>query len=170
MASSTALPFELTRTESEVGAVEIRSTTERIHGLLRLDGDRLVVQWRIARSTELVGWQVRTDRELEPVREVVLPLHALAGAEVRTGGWRRRTQFVLTAADLRAFEEIAGAAGLKLDHPATLVLNIPRRERLPAREFAADLNLALAERALKRAEATDLPLRGSVSPVPERVE
>lgn len=155
MPSSSALPFQLHRTHEVYGAREISSTRERIHGLLRLDGDRLVVQWRVDRQTERYGAEIRTDLELDPVREVILPLGALAGAEVRAGGWRRLrgAQVVLTASDLRAFEEIAGAAGLRLDHPATLVLGIRRSERLAAREFAADLNLALAERALRRAES-----------------
>lgn len=163
---SAALPFYLRRSHDVVGSVEITSTTERIHGLLKLEDERLVVQWRLARETERYGTEIRTDHELEPVREIVLPLAALAGAEVRADGWRRLLgpQVVLTAADLRAFESIAGAAGLRMSHPATLVLRVKRSECLAAREFAAELNLALAETALQRAEAPDaLP-----APTPER--
>lgn len=61
-----------------------------------------------------------------------------------------RTEIVLTATDLRAFEEITGQAGLKLEHPATLSLPIDRRHELAALEFAADLDLLLAEREQQR--------------------
>src|SRR5687768_17483994 len=118
MAHSAALPFVLRRSHDVVGW-EIVSTRETVHGLLRLEGDRVFIQWRVARSTDHVGMSIRTDHEVEPVREVVIPLGAVAGASVR---WRWRwppgPYVILTAADLRAFEEIAGAAGLSLDHPA----------------------------------------------------
>lgn len=141
-----ALPFFLRRKHDVVGAMEITSTTERIHGLLRLEPERLVVQWRVARATERVGMEIRTDREVEPVREVVLALAVLGAAAARTSGvrWLLGPQVVLTAADLRAFEAIAGEAGLKLDHPATLALRVERSDRLLVEEFVAELNLALA--------------------------
>jgi hypothetical protein len=112
------------------------------------------VQWRLDRKTERYGWEIRTETELEPVREVVLPLGAIAGAAVRAGAWHRvmGPSVVLTARDLRAFEEIAGSAGLRLDHPATLRLNIPRNQIQTAREFVADLNLALAQQDLRLIE------------------
>ena len=105
MAHSAALPFVLHRSHDVVGGREITSTHETVHGLIRLDGDRVHVQWRVARSTDRVGKEIRTDREVEPVREAVIPLSAVAGATVR---WRWRwppgPYLVLTAADLRAFE------------------------------------------------------------------
>jgi hypothetical protein len=138
--------------------LEITSTHETIHGLLRLDGDRLHIQWRIARSTDHVGMEIRTDKQVEPVREVVLPLSAVAGAAVR---WRWRwppgPYLVLTAADLRAFEEVAGVAGLSLDHPAELELRLRGEDRAAGSEFVGELELALAERALAAAEGKPLP-------------
>ena len=62
---------------------------------------------------------------------------------------------VLTAADLRAFEEVAGAAGLSLDHPAELALRLRGADLELGREFAGELELALAERALAAAEAKE---------------
>jgi hypothetical protein len=152
MAATPALPFYLRRKQDVIAAHEVTSTTERIHGLLRLEGGRVVVQWRLSRQTEWVGAQIRTDQEYDPVREVVLPLDALAGAVVRASGWRRIVgpQVVLTAADLRTFEELGGAAGLRQQHPATLQLRIARSDVLLAQEFASELNLALAEAALSR--------------------
>ena len=157
MPHSAALPFVLRRSSDVVGGMEITSTRETIHGLLRLDGDRLHIQWRVARSTDHVGMEIRTDKQVEPVREVVLPLSALAGAAVR---WRWRwppgPYLVLTAADLRAFEEVAGVAGLSLDHPAELELRLRGEDRAAGSEFVGELELALAERALAAAEGKPL--------------
>jgi hypothetical protein len=60
--------------------------------------------------------------------------------------WWDGDRLVLTAADLRAFEVVSGEAGLRLGHPAELVVKLRRRDRLAAEEFAAELALALAER------------------------
>jgi hypothetical protein len=151
MPHSAALPFVMRRSHDVVGR-EITSTTETIHGLVRLDGDALHIQWRVARSTDHVGRkEIRTDREVDPVREVTVPLSAVAGATIR----RRRllgARLVLTATDLRAFEEVAGAAGLSLDHPAELALDLRREDRELGNEFLGELELALAERALAAAE------------------
>ena len=153
MPHSAALPFVLHRSHDQVGIKEITSTHETVHGLLRLEGDRVYVQWRVARSTDRVGMEIRTDREVEPVREVVLPLSAIAGATVRwRWKWPPGPYLVLTAADLRAFEEVAGAAGLSLDHPAELALRLRRADRDAGTAFAGDLELAVAERALAAAE------------------
>jgi hypothetical protein len=161
-----ALPFTLRRSEEVLGVTSLVTTTETVHGLLRLDGDRVVIQWRSARKTEHLGaLEMRTDRELEDVREVVVPLSALAGASRRRSFWSslRSPRFVLTAADLRAFEEVAGEDGLALDHPAELVVRIRRADTLPADEFAAELALALAERQL---DAGD-PGPGGLGAAPE---
>lgn len=171
-----AVPFLLVRSHDVIGR-EITSTSETIHGLLRLDGTRLVVQWRLERTTERIGSEIRSDREVEPVREVVLPLESVAGAELRTSiwPWIRRARLVLTAADLRAFEPIAGAAGLEVDHPAELVLFVRRADLAIAAEFVGELELAIAERALVLAEgdaSSALPgaTAGSLPPRHETTE
>lgn len=154
-----ALPFTLNRKDQVVGTVprpanrprEVISTTERVHGLLLLDSEHLLIQWRVSRATQRVGQEIRTDREMEPVREVTIPLAALAGAKVETRLWRR--YLVLTGADLRAFEEVAGNAGIGLPHPAELLVKVRHRDTGAAREFAGELELALADRALRAAEA-----------------
>ncbi len=154
MPHAAALPFTFRRGDDVVGLAEITSTTEVVHGLLRLEGDRLFVQWRRSRTTERVGMQIRTDRELEPVRELSVPLAALAGARVRWS-WRRwppGVHLVLTAGDLRAFEEVAGEGGLRLDHPAQLAIRVPFAQRMAAQDFASHLELALADHALRDAE------------------
>jgi hypothetical protein len=155
MTQPSALPFTLRRSDTSYGKEgEFVTTTEHVVGLLRLDTDRLVVQWRRSRSTQLVGMEMRTDRDVEQVREVVIPLAALAGAAVRWIWWRwpPGLHLVLTGADLVAFEEIAGESGLRLDHPAELVLRIRRTDGHAARMFAGELELAVADLALRDAE------------------
>lgn len=146
-----ALPFTLRRSRDEFTASTVTSTTETVHGLLRLDAERLVIQWRLARQTDRIGAaSMKSEEEVEAVREVVVPLDAVAGARVRLRWWRLGfgPEIVLTAADLRAFESVTGEDGLRLGHPAELVLRIRRSDRLLAREFGAELALALAEGAL----------------------
>jgi hypothetical protein len=149
---SAALPFTLKRSRDVLGAGSITSTTETIHGLLRLDGNRVLIQWRLGRRTEHIGGEIRTDQEFEAVREVVVPLEAVAGAVVRRRWWEvfRAPRLVLTGADLQAFEEVAGEEGLRLEHPAELVVKLRRSHRMLAEEFAAELVLAVAERSLER--------------------
>ena len=148
MTHSAAFPFTFRRSHDVVGLMEILSTRETVHGLLRLDGDRLVLQWRVSRATDRVGDEIRTDTEHEPVREVVLRLSDVASVAVRWHwGWPPGRRLVLTAADLRAFEEITGAAGLGLDHPAELMLPVRRKELASAEEFSAELAVAIAERS-----------------------
>ena len=173
-----ALPFVLRREHGVISGREITSTRDLIHGLLRLDGERLVVQWSASRETSRVGREIRTDRELAPVREVVLPLDAVAGAQIRWE-WRKwppRQVLVLTAADLRAFQSLAGETdtpGLVLEHPAELTVELRRRDRAAAREFVAELDLALAEHALRLAEGQTAIGPSGIeqleAPVPERL-
>jgi hypothetical protein len=155
MSHMAALPFTLKRSKDEFGAASMTSTTETVHGLLRLDGDRLVIQWRLARHTEHMGLGYSTDDELESVREEEVPLSAVAGAYVRRRWWEfwRGPRLVLTAADLRAFDEIVGEEGLRLSHPAEMVVGLRRADGFLAEEFTAELTLAVAELAASRYQA-----------------
>lgn len=140
-----ALPFVLKRAEDVVGPNEIRSTSETIHGLVRLEPDRLVVQWRLSRATDRVGREIRQDLEVLPVQEVEIPLASVARAFVRRRWWDLRPQLVLVGDDLRAFEALAGQEALRSSHPAEIVLNLRRRDRVAGLEFAADVTLAAVE-------------------------
>ena len=135
---------------------ESEFTTKTAHGLVRLEADRLVMQWRVAVRTDWrSGSKMETREEIEPVQEVVIPLDSVAGAVVPRRRWWQLTgpRLVLTASDLLAFERIAGQQGLRgLKHPAKLVLRIKRADRLIAEEFAAELALALARRQVGGAE------------------
>ena len=144
-----AVPFTLKRSSdlyTSGGGYE--STTETAHGLVRLEADRLVIQWRVAVVTEsMKGAGYETLEEIEPVKEIVIPLAKVAGAFVLERRWWRLLgpRLVITAADLLAFEKIAGQQGLKLKHPSKLVLRVKRSDRLIAEEFAAELALRLAQ-------------------------
>ncbi len=155
MPVSRSLPFTLRRSEQEVKGAGYTSTHERVDGLLRLGDGVLSIQWRRARTIEEVGpVGIRTDRELEAVEEFTLPLSSLAGASLRRSWlrWPPGTYLHLTAADLQGFEPVAGPRGLQLSHPAELVVRVATRDGDAAREFVAELELALAQRALEAAE------------------
>ena len=171
MAYSQALPFTLRRSSDAFSSSSMTTTTETTHGLLRLDGDDLVIQWRLARKTDLLGAaEMRTDEEFEPVKEVVVPLSGVAGALVRRRWWEwfSGPRIVLRASDLQAFEAVTGEDGMRLGHPAEIVLKLRRSDILAAEEFAAELELAVAQLAVGGRSALDaMPAPGT--DVPERL-
>jgi len=150
MFRTATVPFTLRRTKDEFSATSFSSTREDVHGLLRLEGDQVIVQWRLARTTESYSTTaIKTDEDMEPVREVVIPLQAVATAFVRRRWWEfwKGPQMVLTAADLRAFDHVVGDGGLRLGHPAEMVVDLRRKDQMLAEEFTAELTLAVAELA-----------------------
>lgn len=152
-----ALPFTMRRSTDVISGPEITTTDETVHGVLRLAGDQLIIQARLTRSVSRVGSTIKTDSEIDPVLELSIPVVSLASASVRSSWWRRRLRLSLVAADLRAFETLAGQTGLKLEHPAELVVNVRRQDHADALEFASELELAIAERALTQLESGDQP-------------
>jgi hypothetical protein len=159
MAQAVTLPFTIQRSTDVIGAGAITQTKETVHGLLRVHGEKVTIEWRTFRKTDHVGPEIRTDREVGPVRTVTVSLRRIAGAFVRRNGlpWPFKPRIVLTANDLQAFEEIAGETGLQLAHPAELVLTLRRADRLRAYEFAAELALAVAEIGAGETAASSLP-------------
>jgi hypothetical protein len=154
MTPRTAVPFVIRREQGVIRGFDISATRDVTHGLLRLEAGRIVAQWSTERETSRAGREIWVQRHLGPVEEVSLPLAGMAGARVRWRllPWPPRWQLVLRAADLTAFDALAGEARLLLEHPAELVLDLRFADRAVAREFAADVALALAERALQAAE------------------
>lgn len=152
MNGTPTLPFTLKRRSDVYSDSAITSTTETVHGLLMVGEGHLRIQWRVARKTDHVGSEIRSDEEMESVRQVDIPLDGVAGAVVRRRwwSWPPGARLILRASDLRAFEELAGQEGLRLRHPAELILPLRRRDRLAAEEFAAELSLVLAERAVEK--------------------
>jgi hypothetical protein len=148
MTLSCTLPFSFRRATEAYSGASVTTTHEMVHGLLRLHDHQLTIQWRLARKTERVGWGIQTDREVDPVQEVTVPVSCMAGAAVRGSGWSwlRRPHLVLTASDLTVLQPLTGSEGLRLDHPAELTVDLRRSDRLAAEEFCAELALAIASR------------------------
>jgi gamma-glutamyltranspeptidase/glutathione hydrolase len=148
------LPFELATEDQVIGGGSVTTTEHRRHGVLRLEGDALVVQWRVDRVTHRVGPEIRTEAASDGLREVTVPVRLLGSARVRTRGrwfWRRR-ELVLVARDLAAWDRLAGEDGFAFAHPAELVLPVRGADQALADEFASELALAIADLAL--ADAT----------------
>ena len=153
MLHNTALPFVLHREHGVINGGEVTSTRDQLHGLLYLNGEQLIIQWRTSREISRVGREIRTDREMTTIREVALPLSALAGANIRRvwRRWRFGEALVLTAADLRAFDVLIGEGdlpGLVFEHPAEMVLEVRREDQNLVREFVSELRLAISEQLL----------------------
>lgn len=162
-----ALPFVLTRTEQVFGA-EYRVIEETLQGLLVLQGEQLTVQWRREQQTNRYGEEIRSDRAIDAVRTTAVPLAALASARLDERWWRRQASLVITAADLAAFDGVAGADGLQLDHPGELRVPVARAAREQARSFTNELEFALAEIAMQRAEVEDARLPRPLNSAPPR--
>lgn len=150
MRRQATVPFHLRKSSDVYSSTSITTTTERIHGLLRLDGDQVIIQWRLSRQTDHLGAaSMHSTEELEAVQEVVLAVSSVSAAVVKRSRWNPwgGGRLVMRAADLRAFEGVAGQGGMKLQHPAEIVLRLRREDLLAAEEFAAELTLCLAEGA-----------------------
>ena len=154
-----ALPFIITKSTDAYSIKEYTSTTETAHGLLRVDDEHLVIQWRLKRTTDRMGVGYSSEESLEPIREVSIALTQLASATLRRPWWLigRGPRLVLTATELRAFEGVAGPTGLALAHPSQLELQLHRRDADLGREFAVELELAISEHQLRVAEGSDQP-------------
>jgi len=154
------LPFQLTTDHQVIGNGTVTSTEERRHGVLRLERETLVVQWRVEREVQRIGPEIRTDVEREGMREVPVPVQMLGNARVRTRGrwWWRKWEVVLTARDLVAFDGLANSDGFDFQHPAELVLPVRSADLDLAHEFASEVELAIAELALADAVRAAAPL------------
>ena len=148
-----ALPFTLHRSNGVISGKEITSTVETIYGLLRVDSDSLVLQWRVQRRTDRVAPRSAAIANSIPCGKP-RSRRLRSSAVVRSPRWRRGRpgRLVLTAADLRAFESLTGPGGLELAHPAQLMLEVRREDKDAARELAMQVELTIADHALRIAE------------------
>lgn len=142
-----ALAFTVEHGTDVMDGTGVTSTVERVHGLLRIEGHRLIVQWRIRTTTDVMGDRITSEERVDDVREAEVPLEALASAVVRHPWprWLRKPWLEITAADLRVFESLVGAGGIGRIHPAQLRLTLERADRWAAEEFVGDLLIAMAE-------------------------
>jgi hypothetical protein len=131
------IPFTLRRTALDAATVVYTITD--LNGLIGMDDDGLVLQYRV-KTSKPGAWPTFTPTESE-LSVVRIPLGALRRAELR-GRWLG-TKLVLAAADLRAFEPLhTWLTG------SELALTIPRAERSGAADLASSIELALSTRLL----------------------
>jgi hypothetical protein len=108
----------------------------KVHGVLQLDGDRLVLEWAVTASTGAVdGMDVRMNTAEHPPEALELPLERLYEAKSQGGWWR--PQLALIANDLTLFQGVPGADG------ATLRLYVARPDRKLAAHVADEINSAI---------------------------
>lgn len=96
------LPFRLKVTGSDVfkdfAAV---STSYRFHGMLRLDGDELTIEWSGSAQVQEVGTiEVRDEKIALPDEELTVHVSSLYRARTAGGWWRPR--LILEARELNA--------------------------------------------------------------------
>jgi hypothetical protein len=169
MLTNPALPFVVRRQHQAIDGREVTSTSENTYGLVRLGYESLYIQWRVVREISRVGREIRSEREQDPVREVVVPLARLSGVRMKRdwSRFRPRHVLVLTAVDLTAFDAITDeddVPGLALDHPAEIVLEVRRSDRNRLGEFTNALRAAVSEHLLKALDAeNDSHLDGSMA-------
>lgn len=148
------LPIRFVKTlDAQVhSATRVTTTHELCEGLLRIDGEALVFQVLVTRTTTRVGGSsVETDRSTDPVRDIRVPISAIGSIRIRRTGWLRRRQVVIVARDLKAFIDLPGARAQELKIP------VERQHAELAAEFVGTVELAMADYALQLAESGQLP-------------
>ena len=140
------LPFRLkAAAETQVAPWHTRIVSHRIHGLVRVEDMRLVLEWSgTAEVIETKGTGTRVKEETLPVRTVSLPVIRVARLVLEGRWWRWRV--VLRATDLAAIAEVPGA------RDGALILWIARRDRALAAELITNLEIQQADAALAAAE------------------
>ncbi len=140
------LPFTLkVAGDSHVKRLDVRDVRYRVHGVVRLEGAALVLQWSGERHvTEVKGPEVSERVEPLPVRTLQIP-GARLGLIERRGWWRPRVEVVVT--DLALLEGVPGAAR------GRLALVIARRDTALADEFISNVRVLMADAAIAAAEA-----------------
>lgn len=121
----------------KVSGLRAVSTSFRVHGLMFLEGGRLVIQWGGAVQVQDVSpMSVKDERELLPEERVSVPVSHLYRATLVGGWWRPR--LTLEAKELGALAEVpteeAGAAQFWY----------ARGDRAAALAMAAGINAAIA--------------------------
>ncbi|HEX8692077.1 MAG TPA: hypothetical protein VF746_06645 [Longimicrobium sp.] len=147
-----AVPFTLRRQELTSAALKWEQVDTVVRGLLRLDDDDLVFQWREEASVQRWGGGGGYSREKSEseVMEKRVPLAALRSARLKRRWWLL-ADLALAAADLRAFEGLPGGRG------SELVVRVARADRSAAADLASGIELALADRLLAA------PARGALA-------
>jgi hypothetical protein len=136
-----ALPKEAT-----VAGGQVVSKEYVIRGLVRLEGDRLTLEWSgSVEITEVIPGSVRKLRQSVPAQRLVLPMMRIAAFELHRRWWRPYIE--LKTNGIGPLELVPGAQA------GRVALHIGRRERRAASELISDVQLAMADAALREAES-----------------
>lgn len=135
---ATVLPFTLKAAgESEMTAARYAWDDYRFHGVARIEGGELVLEWggEVERG-DMGMLSVSTTIDPVPTREVRIPAARLGAAALRGGWWRPRLE--VTIADLDALAALPGS------WRGRAVLRLTRRDLPVARAFVTELALLQA--------------------------
>lgn len=112
----------------------------RVRGLLRLEEDELILEFRESFLDYTTGKMEQSETE---IRSLSVPLEQIASLEFRRH-WLLLGRIVLETHSLRALEGLPNASSGKL------VLRVAYRDRDRARELCAAAGSALADQQLRR--------------------
>jgi len=131
--------------ESSVEKGFARAVAVSLHGVMRLEGDHLVIEWSGTRHVSEAGrGTARSAVEQLPVSRATIPVASLGRVTLRRHWWRRRLE--IASADLSALQAIPTARA------GRVVLEITRADRHLAADLVSQIELAAADHALAAAE------------------
>ncbi|MDX1395420.1 MAG: hypothetical protein R3195_13610 [Gemmatimonadota bacterium] len=141
-----AVPFWISRSEMpELNAVGTVTEEERVDGILRLEGESLVLDIEVTQSTTtLDGMGQHVEKEHLGARELRIPFDELVELSVRRGWW-----FPCLEIRTSRLETLRGLTGAK---QGVVRLRVSWPNRRAARTLVAELEIARADLALARAE------------------
>jgi len=131
------LPFRIKLpTQDTVDLTTVREVVTTVEGMLHLEGDQLVLEWAMTRTTQEVSvLGVKDESEAFDPEEAVLPLEWLVSVALEGGILSPRLE--LRGRGMRVFEGIPGAKG------ATLALHYSRGDRMVAVAMHRTITAAL---------------------------
>lgn len=134
------IPFKMKvehpRADETFAMTELMSASRSIEGLLRMDGDDMVLQFRV--HDYVLDVNMKQEKDTSEAHEVRVPLASLAEAKLK-GWWRGK--LVLTSMDLTTFEALGCTDG-------RVVLTVPRAAKPDAAELATALAFRISDMEL----------------------
>ncbi len=105
-AAPAPLPFTLkVPGKDDITGADISSTTFRFHGLLRFDGQELLLEWAgTADIDEVSGLDVRSETISLPAESLAVPIERIRTVELHPGWWRPHLE--VTGSDLGALATV----------------------------------------------------------------
>lgn len=146
MSMRTSVPFALSLgKEASVVRNHVVSKKFQVRGVARLERDRLTLEWSGSiEITEVDKGTVRHLRESVPAQRLVLPAARIAAIEIRGRWWKPHIE--LRTLGIGPLELMPGASAGRVD------LRISRRDWSVAAELVSQVQLEMADAALREAE------------------